>query len=105
MTNFKPFNPKDCDESLTRVVTHGGATYLIFPFINATGISPKFNSINCVIKGPAATVKDFESLSGLVEHNRTQGEWYISFNTPWLITPSESQEIKQRRSVARPKRL
>lgn len=104
MDSFKPFDSKDCDESLTRVVTHGGVTYLMFPFINATGISPKFNSINCVIKGPTATVEDFQSLSGLIEQTRSQGEWCISYNTPWLITPSEADQIRRRRAAPRPKR-
>ena len=37
MENRKPFNPMDIDESLTRLIAHGGHTYLMFPYINAIG--------------------------------------------------------------------
>ena len=104
MTNLKPFDPNDIDETLTRVVTHGGATYLLFPYINAIGKAPKFNSIDCVIDGPTATVEDFATLSALIKQSREQGEWFISFNTPWLMTASDGENIRQRVSDLRSKR-
>jgi hypothetical protein len=104
VTNLKPFDPNDIDETLTRVVTHGGATYLLFPYINAIGNAPKFNSINFVIDGPAATIADFAALSALIVQSREQGEWFISFNTPWLMTASEREYIRQRVSNLRSKR-
>jgi hypothetical protein len=104
MDSFKEFDPKDCDETLTRVVTHGGSSYLMFPFINATGVSPTFNSINCLIKGSAATVQDVERLCELIEQSRKEGEWFISFNTPWLVTESEADDIRQRKRAPKPKR-
>jgi hypothetical protein len=104
VTNLKPFDPDDIDETLTRVVTHGGATYLLFPYISAIGKTPKFNSINCVIDGPTATIGDFAALSASVKQSREQGEWFISFNTPWLMTASEGENIRQRTSAFRSKR-
>jgi hypothetical protein len=104
VTNLKPFDPNDIDETLTRVVTHGGATHLLFPYINATGKAPTFNSINCVIDGPTATIEDFAALSALIEQGREPGEWFLSFNTPWLMTASEGKNIRQRGPDLRSKR-
>jgi hypothetical protein len=102
--NFKSFDPVDIDETLTRVVTHGGATHLMFPYINAIGAIPKFNSVGCVIRGPTATVKDFHALSALVKQAGENAAWFISFNTPWLMHPAEAEKIKQVGSVPRGKR-
>jgi hypothetical protein len=104
MENRKPFNPKDIDETLTRVISHGGDTYLMFPYINAMGISPKFDSISNVIRGPAATREDLLALCALVMRAGEQAEWFISFNTPWLIRHSEAESIRQRASLPKPKR-
>jgi hypothetical protein len=105
MENRKPFNPVEIDESLTRVITHGGHTYLMFPYINATGMTPKFNSIGFVINGPTATVADYAALSAQAKQTAERAEWFISFNTPWLITASEAESIRQRRLGAKPKRV
>ena len=104
MENRKPFNPKDIDETLTRIVTHGGDTYLMFPYINAVGISPKFNSISYVIRGPTATREDLVALCSLATQAGEQAEWFISFNTPWLLRHSEAENIRQRASLPKPKR-
>ena len=56
MDTLKPFDPDDIDESLTRIVTRGSDTYLLFPYLDALATLPKFNSIGRVIRGPAATV-------------------------------------------------
>jgi hypothetical protein len=105
MENRKPFNPMDIDESLTRLITHGGHTYLMFPYINAIGMTPKFNSIGFVIKGQAATIDDYAALSTLAKQAADRAEWFISFNTPWLLTPEEAESIRQRRMVPKPKRV
>jgi hypothetical protein len=105
MENRKPFNPMDIDESLTRLITHGGHTYLMFPYINAIGMTPKFNSIGFVIKGPTATIDDYAALSILAKQAADRAEWFMSFNTPWLITPAEADSIRQRRMVHKPKRV
>src|ERR1700692_4257719 len=105
MENRKPFNPMDIDESLTRLIAHGGHIYLMFSDINAIGMTPKLNSIGFVIKGPAATIDDFTALSTLAKEAADRAEWFISFNTPWLITPAEAESIRQRRMVPKPKRV
>jgi hypothetical protein len=105
MENRKPFNPTDIDESLTRLITHGGHTYLMFPYIKATGMTPKFNSIGFVINGPTATMEDYASLSKEVKQAADRAEWFISFNTPWLITSAEAETIRQRRLGAKAKRV
>ena len=94
----------DIDESLTRLITHGGHTYLMFPYINAIGMTPKFNSIGFVIKGPSPTIDDYAALSTLAKEAAERAEWFMSFNTPWLITPAEAESIRQRRMVPKPKR-
>jgi hypothetical protein len=104
MENRKPFNPMDIDESLTRLIAHGGHSYLMLPYINAIGMTPKFNSISVVIHGPTATIEDYASLSAQAKRAAESAEWFISFNTPWLITPAEAETIRQRRSAPKPKR-
>lgn len=104
MTNLKPFDPNDVDETLTRVVTHRGVTHLLFPYVDALDSAPRFNSIHRVIDGPAATIEDFAALCELIGESRQQGEWFISFNTPWLMTAAEAEKISQRASAARAKR-
>jgi hypothetical protein len=105
MENRKPFNPTDIDESLTRLISHDGHTYLMFPYINAIGMTPKFNSIGFVINGASATIDDYAALSTLAKQTADRAEWFISFNTPWLITAAEAETIRQRRVGAKPKRV
>ena len=104
MENFKSFDPAEIDETLTRVVSRAGHTYLLFPYIEASGALPKFNSVGRVITGPAATIADFAALSAQVNQAAKQAQWFISFNTPWLVELSEAQEIAHRPSVPRGKR-
>ena len=104
MENLKPFDPAEIDETLTRVVSRAGHTYLLFPYIEATGAVPKFNSVGRVITGPSATIEDFTALSAQVNQTAKQAQWFISFNTPWLVALSEAQEIAHRPSVPRGKR-
>ena len=101
MGNFKAFDPADIDETLTRVITHGGATYLMFPYIHAIGPIPRFSSIGYVIRGPAPTVQDIQALSSLINKAGQNAEWFMSFNTPWLMHPAEAEKAKQLGSVQR----
>jgi|SRR5271170_5823862 len=101
MDNLKPFDPSEIDETTSRVVTHGDATYLMFPYVNAVGSVPNFDSVSCVIKGPAATVKDFEALSALAAAAGKSASWAISFNTPWLLAAGEAIDRAQRHGRSR----
>ena len=94
MDSLKPFDPIDIDETLTRVATHGGERYLLFPYISAIGTAPRFDSIGYVIDGPSATIEDFRALSALVRKAGENQAWFISFNTPWLIKLS-AENIKR----------
>lgn len=99
MNDSKPFDPADIDETLTRVVTHGGRTHLLFPFINGITAEPKYNSIGMMIAGSAAGVQDFHALTLMVRKAGEGAVWRILFNTPWLVRPSEdggSSERKRR---------
>jgi hypothetical protein len=104
MNTFKPFDLGEIDETLTRVVTHGSNTYLLFPYINGTRSTPAFNSIARVIKGPAATVEDFHALSELVKQAGANAMWLISFSTPWLLPIAESASMGQRPRQSRAER-
>lgn len=104
MENLKPFDPQDIDESLTRIVVYDNHIHLLFPYISATGPSPKFESIGCVIGARAATVADFAALSALLRRARTDAEWFISFNTPWLLRLSDADRIRHRPLIRRPAR-
>jgi hypothetical protein len=94
MSDLKPFDPADIDETLTRVVTHAEKLHLLFPFVNGTGSEPKYSSIGMVIRGPSATVADFEELTRRIKQAGEGASWRIVFNTPWLIRPSEEDRGK-----------
>jgi hypothetical protein len=99
MDNLKPLDLRDIDETLTRVVTHGGNTYLMFPYISAIDPVPHFDSVGIVIAASAATVEDFTKLSELVKKSGSGGEWLISFSTPWLLRTEEVQNLRTRGSL------
>lgn len=88
--DLKPFDPADIDETLTRVVVHGGKTHLLFPFIHGVGTAPKYNSIGMMIAGSAATVEDLQAMTLLVKRAGEGFLWRIVFNTPWLISRQEA---------------
>jgi hypothetical protein len=89
MSDLKPFDPNDIDETLTRVVVHAGKTHLLFPFVNGVGTEPQYRSIGMVIAGPAATVEDFARLTSMIKHAGKDAVWRIVFNTPWLMRAGE----------------
>lgn len=89
VNDLKPFDPADIDETLTRVVTHAGKTYLLFPYINGTANEPKYNSLGLMITGSAATVRDFHELTLMARRAGEGAAWRIVFNTPWLVKPSQ----------------
>jgi hypothetical protein len=94
--DLKPFDPAEVDETLTRVVVHGGHTYLLFPYVNATRAEPEYNSVGMLIAGPAATVQDFNGLTALLQKAGQGALWRIVFNTPWLISIAEEGKAAQR---------
>lgn len=96
--DLKQFDPDDLDETLTRVVVHSGKTHLLFPFVHAVGVAPKYNSIGMTIAGPSATVEDFQAMTSLVKRAGDGFLWRIVFNTPWLISrPEEGAEQPRNR--------
>jgi hypothetical protein len=99
MDNLKPFDPADIDETLTRVIRHGGHIHLLFPYINGVDAVPHFASLSITIAGPSATVQDFSQLTTLVDKSRNGGEWVISFSTPWLVRPEEVKDLRTRGSL------
>lgn len=96
VNDLKPFDPADVDETLTRVVMHGGKTHLLFPFVHALSNAPKYNSIGLMIAGPAATVEDFHAMTSLVKRAGEGFLWRFVFNTPWLISRPEEDSEQQR---------
>jgi hypothetical protein len=97
MNDSKPFDPADIDETLTRVVTHGGRIHLLFPFINGISAEPKYNSIGMMIAGYAASVQDFHALTLMARKAGEGAVWRILFNTPWLVRPSEEGDSSERK--------
>lgn len=97
MSDSKPFDPADIDETLTRVVTHASKTHLLFPFINGIGTEPRYNSIGLLIAGSSASVRDFQALTLMVKRAGEGAAWRIVFNTPWLIRPSEDVASSERK--------
>lgn len=96
MNNLKPFDPQDIDETLTRVVTYGNDCHLLFPYINALGDAPKFDSVGQVIRGPSASVQDFTALSERIRQAGKAAVWFISFNTPWLVKQADADALRER---------
>jgi len=97
MSDSKPFDPADIDETLTRVVTHAGKTHLLFPFINGIGTEPKYNSIGMLIAGSSASIRDFQTLTLMAKRAGEEAAWRIVFNTPWLIRRSENGGSPERK--------
>ncbi len=95
MSNFKLFDPDSIDETLSRVVTHGGNTYLMFPYINGTGSMPTMESISFLIQGATATVADFLTMSALIRKSGGGAQWLIEFNTPWLLPSMDVARSKR----------
>jgi hypothetical protein len=99
MENLKPFDPHEIDETLTRVVAHGGRIYLMFLYIYGIDAAPRFDSLSITIAGPAATVEEFSKLTALVKSSGNGGEWFISFSTPWLVRAEQVKDLRSRGSV------
>jgi len=93
---MKPFDPADIDETLTRVVVHGGKTHLLFPYVDGLGAEPKYHSIGMMIAGPSATIQDFQQLTLRVQKAGGGAAWRIVFNTPWLVAPSGETRSAER---------
>ena len=100
MSDSKPFDPADIDETLTRVVTYAGKTHLLFPYINGIAAEPKYNSIGMVIAGSAATIQDFHALTLMAKRAGAGAVWRIVFNTPWLVRPLEDGGSPERQRRA-----
>ncbi len=100
MDNLKPFDVREIDESLSRIVNHGGVTYLMFPYVNGLGAVPHYDSFSVTITGTTATVEDFSRLTALLQKSAVNNaEWFISFSTPWLISAAEVQNLRARGSL------
>jgi uncharacterized protein YegL len=99
MENLKPFDPQDIDESLTRIVTHGGHVYLMFPYVSGIDAVPRFESLSITIAGPTATAEDLSKLTDLVKNTGSDGAWFISFSTPWRVRAEDVQNLRSRGSV------
>jgi hypothetical protein len=96
LNDLKPFDPADIDETLTRVVVHGGKTHLLFPYVDGLGAEPRYQSIGMVIAGPSATIQDFQQLTMRVQKAGETAVWRIVFNTPWLVAPSDETRSAER---------
>jgi hypothetical protein len=96
LNDLKPFDPDDIDETLTRVVVHGGKTHLLFPYVDGVGAEPRYHSVGVVIAGPAATIQDFQELTVRVKKAGEAAVWRIVFNTPWLVAPSDDTRVAER---------
>jgi len=96
LNDMKPFDPADIDETLTRVVVHGGKTHLLFPYVDGLGAEPRYQSIGMMIAGPSATVQDFQQLTLRVQKAGEGAAWRIVFNTPWLVVPSDETRSAER---------
>jgi hypothetical protein len=95
--DLKPFDPTDVDETLTRVVVHGGKTHLLFPYVDGVGAEPQYHSIGVVIAGPAATIRDFQELTVRVKKKAGEAAvWRIVFNTPWLVAAADDIQVAER---------
>jgi hypothetical protein len=96
MDNLKPFDPEDIDESLLRLVRYGGVRYALFPYVDATGAAPEFRSVRRRIDGEQLTRLDPAEIAVAVKQHGATAEWFIQFNTPWLIRVTHLTEIRER---------
>jgi hypothetical protein len=94
--NLKPFDPRDLDESLVRLVSFGEKRYALFPFVDATGTQPEFRSVCLMIQNSNITAGE---LADLAAHAKRRGEnaaWFIQFSTPWLVAKADADGATQR---------
>jgi hypothetical protein len=96
MDNLKPFDPKDIDESLLRLVSYGGVHYVLFPYVDVTGAAPEFRSVRRRIDGEQLTRLDLAEMAAAVKRHGAAAEWFIQFSTPWLIGAALATEIRER---------
>src|ERR1700760_3414731 len=101
MDTLKPFDPKDVDSSLVRVVMHGGKHYAFFAYIDALGAAPELRAVRHQIKAPQLSSAELLELSVLIRQRGEHADWYLSFNTPWLVNRSEATAAKDRRTSTR----
>jgi hypothetical protein len=97
MSDSKPFDPADIDETLSRVVAHAGKTHLLFPYVNGIASEPKYCSIGMMIAGSAATLQDFHKLTSMARKAGEGAMWRIVFNTPWLVGPTQDDGSSERK--------
>jgi hypothetical protein len=101
MDNLKPFDPADIDESLLRIVSHGGRRYALFPYVDATGAAPEFKSVRHLIDRDQITLNELSELSALVKRRGENAEWFLQFNTPWLVNRSDVENARQNQTGMR----
>ncbi len=96
MDNLKPFDPQDIDESLLKIVMHGGQHYALFPYVDALGAAPEYRSVRHQIGRDTISVRELDELSALIRRRGENALWFISFSTPWLISAAEVENLRQK---------
>jgi len=104
MENLKPFDPQDIDESLLKLVIHGGKHYALFPYVDAIGAAPDYKSVRHQIERDTISIRELDELSALVKQRGENAAWLISFSTPWLIGNSDAENMRQRSHAGTRKR-
>lgn len=99
MDNLKPFDPRDLDASLIRLVGFGGKHYALFPFVDATGPLPEFRSVRLLIREPAISARELAELAVLAKRRGENATWFIQFSTPWLLGKTDANHTEQRSPV------
>jgi hypothetical protein len=96
MSNYKPLNPSDIDETLVKFLEFGGKRYVVLPFVDATGSTPEYRSVGHLTPHPSLKVEDLQRLSTAMA-SRAQGgaAWFILFNTPWLVSAADSETTRK----------
>ena len=102
MSNLKLFDPRDIDESLLKLVEHGGGYHVLLPFVDATGAAPEYRSLGHPTGHGAIRMPDLEALTAAMRARAEGGAiWFILFSTPWLLSHTDGEAILHAKAARR----
>jgi hypothetical protein len=95
MSNLKPLDPDDIDESLLKLVESSGKHYVLLPFVDATATAPEYRSLGHATTRDSIRVEDLTQISTQMRERAQGSVWFILFNTPWLLSQAAAEAIRK----------
>jgi hypothetical protein len=96
MSSFKTLSPDDIDESLMKLVEFAGRRQVLLPFVDATGAAPEYRSLGHATENSSVRLEDLEDLAKAMRSRAGDAaEWFLLFNTPWLLRRSDGDAVRK----------